>query len=244
MINKELGELKYYLNSISWFMRSSFGIKEQCETYFGTLKNMDTIADTIFSKLDVFNPNYFVSSEQKHSIQDDFLDILGKIFGISRVFNLTYTDTVGVFGPIGDTYTKTITLNNYEMLVYIQAIIYKNNFDGTNEYLIDAYNTAEGELQPKAIEELGIMYSWSNDFPLVCNIYFSKILSLSALDSYPNIVRLYFAGLLTLESLGISYSYRGSPNIFIAIFDEESTPTKQYFDPDIRDLDKMYGIFI
>lgn len=233
---------KYYLNYLSLFMKNSLGIKERCTMYVDILNNLNDTAIKLLNKFDVFglyNPakNYFVLNkpddyetvkDYRNGFEDKILDLIASFYNIKRTFNLKYVDSYGFFGDINTSYNETVTLSNYELLIYIQFTISKNNFNGTNLDLLELYN---GSNETNEVKNLGIKYVWGDTLPpLTCLIFSENILNLY--NTNPNLVKMYIAGKLTIESLGIQYIKYPTASIFLAEFDSEDA----LFDPSMFDL--------
>lgn len=174
------------------------------------------------------------------SSNENFLDTVAKIYGISRqlIVKEYYKGGTLVENP-GST---QITLTNRELLIYIEATIRKYIFDGTREALREAYygtsllnlssyqqqtypeeirNYLQYIIKPSFLTELGIVYM-DGDTPGSCKI---------ALDGNEsvlteNIRNLFLNGYLTIESVGIEYEYFVSATFKTGIFNQ-STYFKQ-----------------
>ena len=174
------------------------------------------------------------------SSNENFLDTVAKIYGISRqlIVKEYYKDGTLVDNPS----SIQITLTNRELLIYIEATIRKYIFDGTREALREAYygtsllnlssyqqqnypeeirNYLQYIVKPSFLTELGIVYM-DGDTSGSCKI---------ALDGNEsvlteNIRNLFLNGYLTIESVGIEYEYFVSAKFVTGRFDQ-STYFKQ-----------------
>ena len=232
-INPKLLDINFYLHSMSMYLRNSYGMEERCKLYYDILTNVIDTADTMFDRMNIFyyeneNDNYFTKNyisagyvsadDYKTGTSDSVLDGIGAIFGLKRQVRVKYSPSVG------DSVDEIITLNNFEFLIYIQASIAKNNYDGTNKSLRQYYRGTSlfgydrysekvydqnqefisaylNHIRKKSfLTELKIAYIAGED-PLTVKIF----LGYEKANEEKNIKHLFLSGLLTIESLGITY---------------------------------------
>ena len=192
MINKDLLNFDFYKNSLSLFLKQSYGIVERDKILFDILKNVDLSIEKTFNYLDIF---YYKSDSDnyisKNSVSGKtliWLDFIGYFLGISRKFYIEET---------------LIELNDLEFLTYIEAIIEKFNFDGTYENVWKVYNgypANEEVVRTSFLLKLNIIFTTDQTNKAVCNVYMNKTGS-------ANLDFLFEKGLLTPQSLGIHYTY-------------------------------------
>lgn len=111
MLKNKLLQSSYYENYLSLFLKNSFGILDRVNINIDILKNLDKTADEIIKILDVYNIlnesestndwfdnnhefNEEITKEVYLDLEDDEkLDLLASIFGISRNMKISYTAT-------------------------------------------------------------------------------------------------------------------------------------------------------
>lgn len=237
LINPNLLEETFYLQSISMFLKNSYGMEDRCKMYVDILKNVESTSQALFNRLNIFYYNaaddtdYCDLNEIDPTGETDyFLDVLGSIFNIVRRFQITY------FDPQTQTLsTENITLDNYEMMIYIQAIAAKYIFDGSYESLYYLYTgtrllyyhnysnnsdysaddlkiLTNNATKFLPINQLNIKYKTNSLYPLQCNIYYTG--DTGIYNIHPNIKKLFLGGYLTIESLGIVYTRSIVSNLF------------------------------
>lgn len=173
MLKERLLSKDFYLDSMSMFLKNSFGMIDREETYRAILNNVNVIADSLISRYDLFNiffkedyfernkPSGMTADEYADSTEDTVLDNIAAIFGLSRSMNVTYYG-IGYanqyYGERGVLYTEPILLTNRELYIYIKIAITKLNFQGTAGEIKNLYYpTGEGD---DDVKQLGIYYSW------------------------------------------------------------------------------------
>ena len=154
MINEKLKSDKYYLDNLSLFMQNSYGIKDHIELFTSLIKDLDVYYDDLWKYLDIFVEKDYLSNSEKVAFVHPMLDIIGKIFNISRnvVIKEYEQDSAGTYSNKNDYTIQSITLNNEEFLTYIKCQILKNNFNGTREDLIKKANNKEYENDPEKVK--------------------------------------------------------------------------------------------
>lgn len=125
MIKEKYLDFNYYYNSLSTFLKQSYGVKEQFEIFWNALKELDSTGDKIFNNLDITDEDYSTTDK------DDILNKLAKLFNVNRDFRVEYNDEI-----------YDLHLSNGELLLLIKAQIIKNNFDGTMEMCKLLYDKA------------------------------------------------------------------------------------------------------
>ena len=237
MLDEKLLNKNYYLNAMSKFLLNSYGVSERYDVYLKILYNIDTIAEDIFSRFDIYNvanwsePDYFIRNGiDKTSKSDTWLDIIASIYNINRIMQISYTDPTTEPDPTD--ITETITLNNWELYIYIKVMVSKLNFNGTAKEIVDLYGTGEIGSSDLDIKYLGINYIWQNagsTSPLSCQVIFYNtdlINDFKNRTGNENICKLFLSGNLLIESLGITYDKFLSSKLEGALFD-----TAEFYDP-------------
>lgn len=237
MLKERLLNNKFYLDHLSLFMKDSYGIIDRLNTYVAILNNVNDIADDIMSRFDIYNVmfegDYFERNEiDKDGTDDRWLEIIGSIFNIERVMNVTYLDN-----DTQEYVTETLTLTNLELYLYIKVMISKINYQGTTEELIELYgNPFDEETYPDtSLKYLKIKYYWDTN-SAVCNVY------LPVGNNYSNnLIKLFLADKLIIESLGIQYNKQlVDGSVILGTFIAEDSDTEPYFyisgDPDRPDV--------
>ena len=260
LINERLLSKDFYLEHLSLFLKNSFGMIDREETYRAILNNVNDISIDFFSRLDIYNlmfqddyfernkPDGMSADEYKESYSDDVLDVIAGIFGIKREFNIQYygANINGHYGSDpNQLYKETITLNNRELLIYIQVIITRLNYQGTAGEIKNLYYGSNTEVQ-----KLKIYYTWSDQNPLNCNVYFCNSEEVEDGGNYnSNLVKLFLSDNLLIESLGVEYKKNIGLHAFQVRFDVDTPDIanhKYIFDPDFTQAlepDFTYGVF-
>lgn len=134
-------DINWYLSKMSMFLKESYGIIEELKWDVDLLNNINNVCDSIVKSFDIYSITFDKDeSDSYENIMNQYdkegkdfltLDIIASLIGISR----------NVF--IANSWVK---LNNYDLWQYIIITIAKNNFKGTNEEIINAYNKAHIEI--------------------------------------------------------------------------------------------------
>ena len=257
LINSQLLDEKFYLQSMSLFLKNSYGMEDRCKMYVNILNNIVDTSEELFNRLNIFY--YDISTKKdycdlngidKNSTSDRYLDLIAGIFNINREFEIRYTDPAKSVETI-----ERVKLDNYELMLYIQAIATKFIFDGSYEQLHYFYNGTsllnydlyyeDSEARYTAtdlciltnnttkflpITNLGIKYMTVPGVPLECNIYYTG--SPEIYKNHENIKKLFYGGYLTIESLGIVYNRLIALALFQGVFYEEDNPENiMFYDP-------------
>lgn len=235
LLPEELQEPKFYLNNMSMFLQSSYGIEERFMIYFNILKNVLNSSDElIFQKLNIFsidsngNPNYFKTDDEKIDMSDYYLDMIGNILGISRTVLLVDLKITGDDIELLDT-SSYITLDNYNFALYIQATLLKKKFTGS---LIDLRKIYTGSVikdydpAQSAIPDLDYMQTYLSQLNI--KVYSTGPAEALYIFQYGNssipstadiqqvaLFRMFYSGILTIESLGITYTYQYGQILYI-----------------------------
>lgn len=187
MIREDLLDLKYYLNSLSLFMRESYGISEQTKTFHSLLVQVNEYYDEFFEELDFFN----------HDALGEMLDKIGAIFGCSRKFTIPIYDETNIMEIVN--YAQ-IDLNDDEYLIYIKTQAIKQYFDGSREMLQRLYSTYEdGKVKPGILDLVFLYTTEEDESGAICTIRWDTDITSGDLPL------LFENGYLTIESLGIRY---------------------------------------
>lgn len=203
MIDERLLQLNYYLDKLSMYFRSSYGIEEQFAMIHNILSTMNSELDKAFENINVVSPDIInVYNELDETGQvSDMLDKIASIYGITRQFSVTYVDENDIV------VTENLSLTNYELLILVRARIIQNTYKGTYEECMKMYKLIN--LQ----DDIIINFDTED---ATCNIYL-RPMSLTVTD---NIKHMFLAGLLTLKSLGITYNHYYYDVSQLGIWDE------------------------
>lgn len=256
LINSQLLDEKFYLQSMSLFLKNSYGMEDRCKMYVNILNNIVDTSEELFKRLNIFY--YDISSKKdycdlngidKNSTSDRYLDLIAGIFNINREFEIRYTDPAKSVETI-----ERVKLDNYELMLYIQAIATKFIFDGSYEQLHYFYNgtsllnydlyyedsearciLTNNTTKFLPITNLGIKYMTVSGAPLTCNIYYTG--SPEIYNTHENIKKLFYGGYLTIESLGIVYNRLIGIELFKGKFYEKDNPANiRFYNPSIDKL--------
>ena len=246
MINKKFLNKNYYLNAMSKFLLNSYGTEARFDMYYNILKNIDDISDDIFKRLDIFNVgnwddnlNYFTRNDvDPYGTDDAWLDLIASIYNINRIMKISYPDSLDSDSDSDDQelITETITLDNYELFMYIKVMISKLNFIGTNETILNLYGQGVPDSNALDIKYFGILYLWSiGDYnSLTCNVIFNNselIDNFKNHNGHQNIVKLFLADYLLIESLGITYNkFLGQTLVYATFYDDNTNTGSVFYD--------------
>lgn len=210
MINKNLLNFDFYKNSISLFLKQSYGILNRAQNLFEILMNVNGCCDDIFDRLNIFyyeseSENYITKYTTNNGNDETcvWLDLIGSYLGISRTLIVKNFKNQN----------EKITLNDKEFLTFIEAVIEKYSFDGTLENIWNVYNARSITENPYNIDslkrtsflsELNIVYTtpkqYNNvDVSATCNVYLT--------GASHNLSLLFYNGYLTAQCVGIKYNY-------------------------------------
>lgn len=246
MLDKKFLDKNYYLNAISKFLLNSYGTEARFDIYFKILLNLDDMADDIFKRLDIFNVggwndnlNYFTRNNiDPYGTEDAWLDIIASIYNINRNMNISYLDALDADSDSDDTelINETITLDNYELYMYIKVMISKLNFSGMAEDIIKLYGKGIPGNNSYEINYFGILYLWSSQSQasLTCSVIFNNpelIDNFKNRTGHQNIVKLFLADYLLIESLGITYNkYLGQTLVYATFYDDNTNTGSVFYD--------------
>lgn len=241
MLDDKFLKDSYYYNAISKFLLNSYGVKQRLDVQLAILKNLDDMAEEIFSRLDIFDvahtKTYFERNRNTYqsiyadATDDKFLDLIASIYNISRTMTITYTYEDEE--QVSHTKTETITLSNYELYIYIKVMISKLNFGGTYGEILDLYG--RGTISSYYdVSYLGIIYIWQtgtlasqncyvifNNKTMIDNFYIEMTSGVKRPNT--NLVKLFLADYLLLESLGIQYiKYLGRDIVTARWYDDDT----------------------
>lgn len=208
----KLATFEYYENKLPMWLKSSKTFKEHFRIWFdflvtsttglfcseSTICSDSTIVqgvqyagvihtlDRILALVDIFDDNYFKDESSKLSEQDDWLDKIGKLFGVKRTLSVTNIED-------GKPVKYDLILNNFDFLKLIQCQIINNYYDGSYSQ-VKSYYEKTG---------LKVVYSTST-VPATCDVY---LLNAEDEESYSdNMKKLFLSGLLLIKSAGITYT--------------------------------------
>ena len=226
-IREKLLDKKFYRESMSLFMRGVPGIEERVDMWVDVLKNVNDCGDDIFRYLDIFyynnaDDNYltFIKGRNPGGASCVWLDIIAAIYGLRR--EIVLVEFIKNGGNVENPVAAQVTLNDRELLIYIEATLRRFLFNGTRLSLRQAYegttlvNGAKYEevfgsdseikeylahvTHKSVLSELGIVYI-DGSAPAECNICMTNAASAS-----DNLLNLFLNGYLTIESMGITYA--------------------------------------
>ena len=180
MIISKLINYDYYLNKLPLYLQDSSTFPEHFKIWFELLTNVDSYGDEQLNLVNIFDVNYL---NNYGNICDEFLDLLGKLYGVAR--NLI-VNIEGIQSPLN--------LSQYEFLILIKAQIIKNFWDGTRKTLEDFYYNSKIPI-----------VSITDDSAMCRNILVLNYYT--GWERNSNLHKLYKAGFLTIESLGIYNTY-------------------------------------
>lgn len=257
LLDENLLTDSFYLNSMSMFLRGSWGMEDRCKMYVAILQNLNECSQNLFDRLNIFyyksnSDNYFsknkpddmTMTEYQNSTSDYWLDMVGDILGIKRnvVVDISVLDE-----NAEESNYQNIYLSNFEFLVYIEATIAKNTFDGSLEtlrkiytgsslYNASSYVTSniyndqtskyyDSIYTPSFLSKLNIVYRTLHTEPnsssqerLCCEI--------NALGdenfTTDNLKYLFYNDFLTIESVGITYTKEITGKILGAQFEADA----------------------
>lgn len=189
IIADELKSFSYYRNKLPMYLQQAEGFDEHFRIWYDLLVGENSepnpygvvgFGDTIFALLNIFDIDYLVKFPDA---ENKTLDLIGKLFGVSRSFDVQYT-------KLGVQYREHLDLNNEEFLILIKTQIINNYCNGTQKQISNYYREAN----------LPIYAITHTPGSAEVDLYLSRVLS-------DNIMAMYWAGMLTIKSVGISYNY-------------------------------------
>jgi len=189
MIDSKLLLKDYYLDKMSLFLKNSYGIIDREEIYIAILNNLNDVGKLLIYSFDIFEGDDLYFSRLGYdpdSIYGAELDILASFYGVSRTKKIKYSNT-----------EETITMTNAELKFYLQVIITRLNYQGTNEELSDLYKSKN------------ILYkqtlSSGNLVPLSATIICTDSTKYGTALNPTTLGKLVLSDELLVESLGIEY---------------------------------------
>lgn len=251
LLDERLLDVNFYLRSMSSFLRNSFGMEDRCRLLYGILTNVCDTENALSSRMNIFSQTFFADNYRTAGYDDELsyrngnadavLDNIASIFGLTR---MVYFDKVDG----SDSHVQT--LSNYEFVLYIQAFIVKQTFDGTAlslkriycgntfvtyldpyiskfentqyEQIVETYLDSFKTNEYYFLQELLIVYK-NGANPLTQTIILQK----SAVSK--NIKYLYDNGYLTVESVGISYDRAMGKDVKVGKFESTNTTKETKF---------------
>ena len=201
-ISAELLTDTYYLNKMSSILKESHGIKDRISALCKIFKRIDYIYDKIINQLNIFDDNYVKDFVDKPTdTVNNYLDNIGKIFGIVRSFTINYgSNNNPVSNKDLNGTKKYITLNNKEFLIYLKLQIIKQHFSGTREEIAILYGE---EQTSNTLSQLNLIYiTREDDYHSEVNLYWQNANDFSTDFKY-----MFLNGLLSIESMGITYNH-------------------------------------
>lgn len=192
-----LKSFDYYLHKVPMFLRRSESFIEHFKIWFDLLNGGQTeysgiirTADCLLYLMNIFDADYidFVNllEDNDAGTVSDILDKLAALFGVSRIFSVTYKN------GNNEVVKEQLRLNNNDLLTLIKVQIVKNYCDGSTEQIEEVYDA------------VGL-----NVFVITDTTSATAKLSLAEFQgssSYSdNVKKMFKAGMLRINSLGISY---------------------------------------
>lgn len=204
MIIDKLKEWKYYEQKLPLYMKNSYGILEHFRILYELLLNVDSLEDNIIQSLDVFSNTYleFINSlDGSDENVSDILDKLASLYGVSRNFGITYSNS-------GTPTYENLSLTNKELLKLIQARIIQNGYKGTYEE------------SRKLYDKIGFgVYMLNTATPGYSYLYLDESIYMPT----ENERIMFLAGLFTLKSMGITYEMNVGELITLALWDSNDS---------------------
>ena len=198
IIPQELRSFDYYLRKLPLFLRQSDTFIEHFRIWFDLLNGGSTAysgivdsADCLLYLLNIFDDDYIDTVNSlvgnENGTVSDILDKLGALFGVHRVFSVTYKDDNDVIHE-----DEQLELNNQDFLTLIKAQIIKDYCDGTAEQIEQFYDS------------IGLkIYVITTDSNATASLYLAEF---TGVNSYSdNIKKMFQAGILRINNLGIAY---------------------------------------
>lgn len=228
ILNEELKSFEYYKSKLPMYLQTSYGFIEHFRIWYDLMmsnaynKGVIGTSDLLLALIEIFSPNYInkirdlpgSGSESEYDYGDvsDFLDKLGKFFGVSRRFSCTY-DNEGVLT------TEELVLDNLDLLVLIKAQVIKNYCEGTYTQMKSYYEDAG--LYVAILTNMSIDYA-------TANLILQEVPEAEATGNIgrysDNIKKMFKAGLLGIESMGIQYIYSVAPLNAFLIWHQDGDP--------------------
>ena len=128
MIISKLTNWEYYYNKLPLYLQESTTFPEHFKIWFELLTNVDSYSDTMLGLVNIFDEHYL---EKYNGICNEFLDLLGKLYGVARNLQVSYG---------GHTYTLNLTTS--EFLILIKAQIIKNFWNGQRITMDEFYQNS------------------------------------------------------------------------------------------------------
>lgn len=210
----ELQSFNYYLRKIPMFLRQDEAFCEHFKIWFdlamgsSSTNGVTNSCNMFLYLLNIFDEDYLSTinslegSTSSGSSSPDvsfMLDLLAEFFGISRHPVITYTRDNVLHT------NEELSLNNAELLLYIQSRIIRNCSNGSFEQLRDFYlraglhvyiltKTVQDESDPTKYNAVPA-HAW------LCLASFPE----NEDTMTENVIKLFLAGELRLTSMGITY---------------------------------------
>ena len=242
MIDELLLNKDYYIKHISMFLRDGYGIAGNLEGQKGDfivdghmdifleyIQSLDSLCDYQINVLDIWNRNYIkdlnTMYEEKGISKDtpfEPLDKIAEIVGCKRENSFEMPASTGATG------TKTIVLNNSDLLELIKISIVQNNYKGTFEELKLLYEEKLGyNFYATLISEA---YGSSSYKSAWVNIYIANYREDGTKIS-DDLKELYLYNDLFIRSMGIQYQV-----LFVDYLDDVFTLDEDQLDDETKYL--------
>lgn len=192
-----LKSFDYYLHKVPMFLRRSESFMEHFKIWFDLLNGGQTehsgiipTADCLLYLMNIFDDSYlsFIDSleDNNSGTVSDILDKLAALFGVSRIFSVTYKN------DNDEIVKEQLELDNKDLLTLIKAQIVKNYCDGSASQIEDFYDTVG--------LKVFVITTTSN-----ATAFLQLVDIRGSIEYSDNVKKMFKAGMLRIDSLGISY---------------------------------------
>lgn len=197
MIEK-LRTWSYYLDKLPLYLKADDNFVEHFRIVFDLLVRLDDVENQLLECFNIMSIDYldFLNNLILDNEEADILDKIAALYGVTRNFDIDVNGT-----------TKSLTLNNYELLLLIKARIIQYNYDGTYGMSKQFYENVNLPI---------VLYNAGT--PGYAKLFFdiSKAEVLS-----DNILDMFNAGLLTIQSIGIEYTTYAVDSTYMFVWDSQ-----------------------
>lgn len=212
IINEKILKWSYYFKKLPIYLQNSYGYPEHFKILYQIMLDTNSTANDLLRAMNLTNPNYFhdldISQNEDSSdlisptgYEFDLLDKMASLYGVTRYFDVDYTNEKG------DNIHKSLKLTNIELLKLILVKIVQNSFLGTYEDIRKLYTLIELPIYLYSLPlESGTVY-----------LILDENSSTNVITD--NIKDMFFANLLTIKSMGIQYKVYETEEKNIAIWD-------------------------
>lgn len=192
-----LKSFDYYLHKVPMFLRRSESFMEHFKIWFDLLNGGQTeysgiipTADCLLYLMNIFDDSYlsFVNSleDNDSGAVSDILDKFAALFGVSRIFSVTYKN------DDDEIVKEQLELNNKDLLTLIKAQIVKNYCNGSAAQIEEFYDAVG--------LKVFVVTTTSN-----ATAFLQLVDIRGSIEYSDNVKKMFKAGMLRIDSLGISY---------------------------------------